>query len=330
MIIYDTVGSDQWQEQKQTRYYKWDKPNNVVTHNQSGKVAGKGKGGSRPDPAKQKPSNAGGKGAKEGTPNAAASECKEAAGDTPEKLYQLLKYQESLFGPEDPGSIGTRARWEAAVKIKQERDKEKKETQHPETQLKYLKDKLSKHNKKIKRAEEAIEQRRQEEQTKKDEYEQAVRSTQEAKDNLTLAQEGLRQLQDQHAALINKLKDQRGERQTAADLLHMIGLEDAEKIPQEVDDLMKQVREILTQAADKVKQDKDKQPNKDKENNMDHDPASATAEAQQQDADMADTDCGASVKTDDSSAAMPPPTKTPRTSTTGGSVTTPKSRKSCP
>ena len=216
----------------------------------------------------------------------------------------------SIDGQDDEHVAATRARLEEAHRRRQDRDRIRKEAQAPEKQLKVLRDKMSKVQKKIVKAEAAVKDKEDNVEWCKQEVIHAQEALDETKANVDKLQQEGTQLQQEHAALVLKLKSQKGEQHSVEAILHWVGLDSADQLPEGAKDIMDQVYTMLHSVTQQVKEKaKD---NKDKDQTDKEKQAEGAAPAHQGQTDVDMEEKAAVNQEPETPGRTSPPHKTPK------------------
>ena len=177
-----------------------------------------------------------------------------------EDLLRLLQFQESILGKDDPDCARTKAKLEEAHRRRQDRDRIRKEAQAPEKQLKHLSDRMGKCQKKIARAEAVVKEKEAALEASKQEVINAETALNHTKNNVEKLHQEVAQLQQDHAAVVLKLKSQKGEQPTAQAILQCVGLQAPEQLPPGSQDIMNKVLDMLKEVAQLVQTEGDHHP----------------------------------------------------------------------
>ena len=167
----------------------------------------------------------------------------------PGDLEKIYRFSATVLGEQHPEVVRAKEAWQAAAK-----DLLRRNPPTLEKQVHTAKEKIGRMQKKVARTKDLIRTREQE----LDEAKQAVQSAQEhldqARKNEELANVDLSQAQVDYGALLSKLQAQPGGQSTTGSLLAMVGIQQGQDIPTEVQDAINQIQAMVQSIAVGIKE----------------------------------------------------------------------------
>ena len=167
----------------------------------------------------------------------------------PGDLEKIYRFSATVLGEQHPEVVRAKEAWQAAAK-----DLLRRNPPTLEKQVHTAKEKIGRMQKKVARTKDLIRTREQE----LDEAKQAVQSAQEhldqARKNEELANVDLSQAQVDYGALLSKLQAQPGGQSTTGSLLAMVGIQQGQDIPAEVQDAINQIQAMVQSIAVGIKE----------------------------------------------------------------------------
>ena len=167
----------------------------------------------------------------------------------PGDLEKIYKFSASVLGEQHKETVRAKEAWKAAEKAWL-----KKNPPTLEKQVHTAKEKIGRMQRKVNKAKENITDREQDLEEAKLAAQAAHERLELAKQNEQQANSDLSQAQLDYGALIAQLQAQPGAPNTAGSLLAMVGIQQGQKVPTDIQDTLNQIQALMQTVADTVKQ----------------------------------------------------------------------------